>query len=59
MRESLEYHLEKERSQILNKAAAIIQRTLKSYVQRKNFERQRQAIILLQKQYRVWIDERK
>jgi myosin heavy subunit len=59
MRESLENHLEKERSQMLNKAAATIQRTLKGYIQRKNFERQRQATIVLQRQYRRWIDQKK
>ena len=59
MRESLENHLEKERSQLLNKAAATIQRTLKGYIQRKNFERRRQATIVLQRQYRRWIDQKK
>lgn len=59
MRESLENHLEKERSHLLNKAAATIQRTLKGYIQRKNFERRRQATIVLQRQYRRWIDQKK
>ena len=59
MRESLEYHLEKERSQLLHKAASTIQRMLKGYIQRRHFEKQRRAIILLQKQYRRWIDNRK
>lgn len=59
MRESLEYHLEKERSQLLNKAATIIQRTIKGYIQRKNFEKQRYAIIILQKEFRRWIDNKK
>ncbi|CAF4201105.1 unnamed protein product, partial [Adineta steineri] len=59
MRESLEYHLEKERSYLLNKAATTIQRTIKGYIQRKNFEKQRHAILILQKQYRRWIDKKK
>lgn len=59
MRESLEYHLEKERSLLLNKAASTIQRTIKGYIQRKTFEKQRQAVITLQKQYRRWIDNKK
>jgi myosin heavy subunit len=59
MRESLEYHLEKERSLLLNKAASTIQRTIKGYIQRKNFEKQRQAVVVLQKLYRRWIDNRK
>jgi len=59
MRESLEYYLEKERSQLLNQAASTIQRTIKGFIQRKKFEKQRQAIIILQKQYRRWIDNKK
>lgn len=59
MRESLEYHLEKERSNVLNRAAATIQRTIKGYIQRKTFERQRRAAIVLQRQYRRWIDQKK
>jgi myosin heavy subunit len=59
MRESLEYHLEKERSLLLNKAASTIQRTIKGFVQRKHFEKQRHAIIILQKQIRLWIDNKK
>ena len=59
MRESLEYHLEKERSQLLNKAASTIQRTIKGFIQRKHFEKQRHAIVILQKQYRRWIDNKK
>ena len=59
MRESLEYHLEKERSQGLNRAAATIQRTIRGFIQRKQFERQRRAAIVLQRQYRRWIDDKK
>ena len=59
MRESLEYHLEKERSLVLNKAASTIQRTIKGYIQRKQFEKQRHAVLILQKQYRRWIDNKK
>jgi myosin heavy subunit len=59
MRESLEYHLEKERSLLLNKAASTIQRTIKGFVQRKHFEKQRHAIVILQKQIRLWIDNKK
>jgi myosin heavy subunit len=59
MRESLEYHLEKERSLLLNKAASTIQRTIKGYIQRKRFEKQRQAVVILQKQYRRWIEKKK
>ena len=59
LRESLEYHLEKERSQLLNKAALRIQCTVKGYIQRKQFERQRHAILVLQSQYRRWIINRK
>jgi myosin heavy subunit len=55
----LEYHLEKDRSQLLNKAASTIQRTIKGYIQRKQFEKQRHAIVTLQKQYRRWIDNKK
>jgi myosin heavy subunit len=59
MRESLEYHLEKERSLLLNKAASTIQRTIKGFIQRRSFEKQRHAAIILQKQYRRWIDNKK
>lgn len=59
MRESLEHHLEKERTQILNDAALTIQRTMKGYFQRKNFEKQRRAILILQRQYRRWMDSKK
>ncbi|CAF1240131.1 unnamed protein product [Adineta ricciae] len=59
LRESLEYHLEKERSLVINKAASTIQRAIKSYIQRKQFEKQRRAVVLLQKQYRRWLDNKK
>lgn len=59
MRESLEYYLEKERLLLLNKAASIIQRTMKGYIQRKHFEKQRHAVVILQKQYRRWIDNKR
>ncbi|CAF2391964.1 unnamed protein product [Rotaria sp. Silwood2] len=59
MRESLEYHLEKERSSILNEAASTIQRSIKGYIQRRNFEKQRHAVLILQRQYRRWIDNKK
>ena len=59
MRESLEYHLEKERLSSLNKAASTIQRTIKGYIQRKSFEKRRHAVVVLQKQYRRWIDNKK
>ncbi|CAF3429758.1 unnamed protein product [Rotaria socialis] len=59
MRESLEQHLEKERTQLLSEAASTIQRTIKGYIQRKNFEKQRQAVLILQRQYRRWIDRKK
>ena len=59
MRESLEQHLEKERLLLLNKAASTIQRTIKGYIQRKNFEQQRHAVVILQRQYRRWLDCKK
>ncbi|CAF1411067.1 unnamed protein product, partial [Didymodactylos carnosus] len=54
LRESLEQQLEQQRSILLNQAALIIQRTLKSYIDRNKFIRQRNAVIILQKSYRHW-----
>ncbi|XP_072043238.1 unconventional myosin-XV-like [Amphiura filiformis] len=55
LKEVFDFYLEMHRRKVLNQAAVIIQRWTRGYLGRKNYLRERMALIMVQSKIRAWI----
>ncbi|XP_014277405.1 unconventional myosin-XV isoform X2 [Halyomorpha halys] len=59
MRESLERKLERERAEILNKAAVTVQCAIRGHLARRRYQGQKKSAVIIQSAVRGWISRKK